>query len=244
MDLENTWTVTRKDFSVFRKKRGIIFTWIALPLASALGFPAILFFLVMRHHISYTQLIPLFNAFTFFFIMLASGIPIGIASYSMIGEKVEKTLEPLLATPVTDGEILLGKSIAAFIPSIASTYFGAVIFMIVINVISHQQLGYYFYPNWTAGVFLLLAAPLACLLSIELNIIASVRVSDVRTAQQFGGFLIAPFLVLYVFGEIGVISLDAKTMLMVSAVLIFVDILLFFVSRSTFRREEILTKLN
>jgi len=244
MDFENTWNITKKDFSVFKKKRGIIFTWFLFPISFALGFPAILMFIVMRHHISYSNLIPLFNAFSFFFIIFASAIPIGVASYSMIGEKVEKTLEPLLATPVTDGEILLGKSIAAFIPSILSTYLGAGLFMIIINMISHQDIGYYFYPNWAAGVFLLLAAPLACLLSIELNIITSVRVNDVRTSQQFGGLIIAPFMLIYVFGEIGVISLDAKTLFIVSAVLIFVDILLFFLSKSTFRREEILTNLN
>jgi len=51
-------------------------------------------------------------------------------------------------------------------------------------------------------------------------------------------------MLIYVFGEIGVISLDAKTLFIVSAVLIFVDILLFFLSKSTFRREEILTNLN
>jgi hypothetical protein len=43
-------------------------------------------------------------------------------------------------------------------------------------------------------------------------------------------------------GEIHVISLNANTLLIISAVLLVVDVLLFFVSKSTFSREEILTK--
>jgi ABC-2 type transport system permease protein len=183
-----------------------------------------------------------FNAFAFFFIIVASTLPTGMASYSIVGEKVEKSLEPLLATPATDSKILLGKSLAAFIPSIAATYFGATIFMVLIDVITHQQLGYLFYPNWNAGIFLLLAAPLACLFSVELNVIVSARVNDVRAANQFGGLLVIPFAALYVLGEINFVPLTANNLLIISAVLLFVDVLLFFVSRSTFRREEILTK--
>ena len=74
--------------------------------------------------------------------------------------------------------------------------------MVLIDAITHQQLGYLFYPNWDARVFLLLAVPLACLFSVEMNIIVSARVSDVRAANQFGSLLVIPFAALYVLGEI------------------------------------------
>lgn len=242
MDLENVWTVAMKDFSVLRMKKNILYTLVGLPLGMALGLPAIVWFVEMSNPISFVDLFPLFNAFAFWFIIVASAVPAGMASYSIVGEKVEKSLEPLLATPATDGEILLGKSIASFLPSIAATYFGATIFMVLIDVITHQQLGYLFYPNWNAGVFLLLAVPLACLFSVEMNVIVSARVNDVRAASQFGSLLIIPFVALYVLGEIGVVRLTANNLLILSAVLLFVDVILFFVSRSTFRRDEILTK--
>jgi hypothetical protein len=56
-------------------------------------------------------------------------LPVAIASYSLVGEKIERSLEPLLATPATDGEILLGKGIAAFVPPVAAIWAGAVVFM-------------------------------------------------------------------------------------------------------------------
>jgi ABC-type Na+ efflux pump permease subunit len=242
MDLENVWTVATKDFNILRMKKNIVYTLVAFPLSMAIGLPAVVWLVEMKNAISFVTLFPVFNAFAFFFIIVASTLPTGMASYSIVGEKVEKSLEPLLATPATDSEILLGKSLAAFIPSIAATYFGATIFMVLIDVITHQQLGYLFYPNWNAGIFLLLAAPLACLFSVELNVIVSARVNDVRAANQFGGLLVIPFAALYVLGEINFVPLTANNLLIISAALLFVDVLLFFVSRSTFSREEILTK--
>ena len=68
--------------------------------------------------------------------MTAAILPTAIASYSIVGEKVEKSLEPLLATPTTDGELLLGKSIAAFLPPLIATYIGALIFMVLIDIVT------------------------------------------------------------------------------------------------------------
>jgi hypothetical protein len=64
----------------------------------------------------------------------------------------------------------------------------------------------------------------------------------VRSAQQFGGVMILPFAAICVGGEIGLITLDTTNLLIISGVLLLVDIILFFVSKFTFRREEILTK--
>jgi ABC-2 type transport system permease protein len=242
MDFETVWTVARKDFSLLRTKKSIVYTLTAFPLLMSIGLSAIIWLVVTRNPISYSDIVPLFNAFNFWFIILASVAPAGMASYSIVGEKVEKSLEPLLSTPATDGEILLGKSFASFLPSIGATYLGATIFMTLIDIITHQQLGYFFYPNWDAAAFLLLAVPLACVFSVEMNVIVSSRVSDVRTANQFGGLMAIPFGALYVLGEINVVTLNANTMLIVSAVLLPLNILLFFVSRSIFRRDQILTE--
>jgi ABC-2 type transport system permease protein len=243
MDFENVWTVATKDFSLLRTKKTIVYTLIALPLLMSTGLSTIIWLVVARNPtISFLDIVPLFNAFNFWFIVLASAVPSGMASYSIVGEKVEKSLEPLLSTPATDGEILLGKSLASFLPSIGATYLGATIFMALIDFITHQQLGYLFYPNWDAAAFLFLAVPLACVFSVEMNVIVSSKVSDVRTANQFGGLMVIPFGALYVLGEINVVQLTATTMLIVSAVLLPINILLFLLSKSAFRRDEILTQ--
>lgn len=243
MDLQNVWIVAAKDFSIFTKKKSIMYSVILFPLLVSIGLPLVIRFAGMKSGgIPTAALLPLLNAFAFFFVIGAATLPVAIASYSLVGEKVEKSLEPLLAAPVTDGEILLGKSLAAFLPSLVATYGGCAIFMAFIDNLTFSQLGYLYFPNWTMGVILLAVAPLACLLSVEVNVIISARVNDVRTAQQFGGILSLPFGAIYVAGEIGIISLDISNLLIISAVLLLVDVLLFFASKSSFRREEILTK--
>ncbi len=169
-------------------------------------------------------------------------LPAVIASYSFVGEKIEKSLEPLLATPTTDGELLLGKSLAAFLPSMAATYAGAVIFMALVDGLTYGQLGYLMFPDWNAAVILVLAAPLASILSVEFNVIISSRVNDVRAAQQLGTLVILPLLAIFILGQTNVLSVDAWHLLAIAGILAVVDVGLSFVSRATFEREEILTK--
>ncbi len=88
-----------------------------------------------------TQFPALFNLFSFFFVIGAAFVPLGIASYSIAGEKVEKSLEPLLVTPLTDGEILLGKTISALLPTLVAMYVGACVFMAGIDAVTFQRLG-------------------------------------------------------------------------------------------------------
>ncbi len=185
----------------------------------------------------------LLPAFLFFFVILAAYLPTPIASYTIVGEKVERSLEPLLATPTTDGEILLGKGIAAFVPPLVAVWGGATVFMILMDLATHSTLGYYYFPNWSAAALLFTLVPLAALLSVQVNVIVSSRISDVRTGQQIGALTVLPLAGLYVAGELNVINLGSTTtFLIIVAAFLVLDVLLFFVSRATFRREEILTK--
>ena len=159
-----------------------------------------------------------------------------------MGEKIEKSLEPLLAAPITDDEILLGKGIAAFLPPMLSIWAAASVFMAVTDYMTYNLLSYYYFPNWNSGVMLILIAPLAAILSIELGVIVSARVNDVRGANQIGSLMFIPFMGVFLAGVEGIISLDIDTLLIISVVVLLFDLLLFFVSKSTFKREEILTK--
>ncbi len=243
MDLQNVWTVAGKDFSIFKKKKSIIYSMIGFELFVSIGLPLVVRFAdIKTGGIPLNVLPALLNAFSFWFIIGAAILPTGIASYSLVGEKVEKSLEPLLATPVSDGEILLGKSVAGFVPAIIATYAGSTLYMFLVDSITYGELGYLYYPNLTMGIVLLLVAPFACILCVELNILISANVNDVRTAQQFGALLMLPFGGIYVMSELNFISLNTTNLLIIAAVVLVADVILFFVSKSTFQREEILTK--
>jgi ABC-type Na+ efflux pump permease subunit len=244
--LSKSWIIASKDFRIYKKKKNIIYSLIIVPLLASISIPAIIGYAGGRNGgtgISAEVLIILLPAFTVFFMILAGFIPTTLASYSLVGEKVEKSLEPLLATPVTDSEILLGKGIAAFLPPLGAILGGAVIFMVLMNRVTRSTLGYDYFPNWNAAIVFLLMVPLAIVLSVEWNVIISSRVSDVRVAQQFGIFLIIPFAGIYVAGELNLIPLsNTADLLIISGVLFAVDLIVLYVAKATFRREEILTK--
>ena len=245
MRLSKSWIIASKDFKTFLKKKNIIYSIFVVPFIVSFLFPIIIYYEQGKGGggIPANELTVLLPAFTFFYLILAGLIPTTIASYSIIGEKVEKSFERLLATPTTDSEILLGKGISSFLPPIGAILGGATIFMVLMDLVTHDTLGYYFFPNWNAAVVLFLMVPLAAIMSVEWNVVISARVSDVRVAQQIGMLLILPFAGIYVSGELSLIQLgDISNLLIISGVLLAVDVLLLYVAKATFQREEILTK--
>ncbi len=244
MDLQSAWAVAAKDFKIFKRKSTVIYITIVFPLVVGIAFPSILQYALHNaksHLVGSLGITGLMDAFSIWFLIGSAVIPTAIASYSLVGEKIQKSLEPLLATPMTDGEILLGKTISGLVVPLASIYAGSAIFMVLMDLVTHSTLGYLYYPNWHIGA-ILLVAPLICLVSVELNIIISSKLNDVRTAQQMGMLAALPFIGLYFASEIGLFAFNDTNLLILAGVILLVDIGLFFVSRATFQREEILTK--
>lgn len=245
MRFSQAWIVAAHDLRLLRQKRSLLIGLVAFPIGVAVGFPALVGIIISRvgSGPGLASILPgLVNSFSFWFVVASATLPVAIASYSIVGEKVEKSLEPLLSTPTTDGEILLGKSLAAFLPTMLAIAAGSTLYMVLMNRVTRGPLGHLYFPNWEMAVTLLALAPMACLFSIELSILISSRVTDVRTAQQYSGLLFMPFILLYVVGEIGLINLDTTNLLYISGILAVLDLALFYASRKVFGREEILTR--
>jgi len=245
MRLSKAWIIASKDLSIFRKKKSIFYTMIIFPLFVSIGLPLLIYFIAGRSAgtpdiVSGLPLI--INAFAFFFLIGAATLPTTIASYTIVGEKQEQSLEPLLATPITDREILLGKSIGALLPPLLAIWIGGVIFMGMIDAITSGLLGYLYFPNAVMAVIMLLLVPLAAVTSVEVSVIVSAKVNDVRTAQQLGSMIVIPFAMIYVLGEINVFPLTVPYLIILAVILLVVDRVLFSLAVSTFRRDEILTK--
>ncbi len=54
--------------------------------------------------------------------------------------------------------------------------------------------------------------------------------------------IILPLVAIFILGETGTFAIDPYRLLIISGILLIADIALFYVSRTTFQREEILTK--
>ena len=112
MNWQNVATIARKDITIMMTRRSLRIALVVLPLGLAVLFSQI----IARANMPAATLPKKLNAFLFFFMIYTGALPANLASYSMVGEKVERSLEPLLATPASDGEILLGKGLAALVP--------------------------------------------------------------------------------------------------------------------------------
>src|SRR5271157_2483304 len=142
MKLRRAWVVANNDFSIFRRKRYTTYSLVALPLVLSTGLPVLIWLIVRNGQTSVLEIGVLLNASAFLFIIPAALTPTILASYSFLGEKLEKSLEPLLASPVTDGELLLGKGLAALLPSMVVTFVGAAIFMVLVDALTYPTFGY------------------------------------------------------------------------------------------------------
>jgi ABC-type transport system involved in multi-copper enzyme maturation permease subunit len=242
MDFSNVRAVAVNDFNVFRKRKSIMYSIIALPLSISIFIPVAIFCAEKDAAISLQALFPTNSFSYFYFIILATIIPTVVAAYSFIGEKIERSLEPLLGTPLTDSELLLGKSMVPFLLSVASIYGSAAVFMFLMEAFTADKLTYTFFANWLVTAVLLIAAPLACMLSVELNVIISARVNDVRAAGQLGRLVALPFAGIYFLAEARFLSLDTASLTTICVLLLSADAALMLLNKSVFRREEILTK--
>lgn len=174
-------------------------------------------------------------------LMIPELATMAIATYSVIGEKRARSLEPLLATPITTVELLAAKSLVAGIPGIGITWavFGLVGAVLALTL-PPAALGSVF----DAGSLLLvlLIAPLVALLGLSLGVIASARTSDPRTAQQIGVVVILPLIAILVLQLEGFVLLTPPRILVGALALLAVDLLVLAAGVRIFRRETILTR--
>ena len=93
-------------------------------------------------------------------------------------------------------------------------------------------------------VAMLSLVPLICLLSVLLGIIVSSRVTDARTAQQIGGFIVIPVIAVAVAGFFsGQASFTMDQVLIGDLVVAFLIGVALVVGNWIFDREAILTRL-
>ncbi len=182
------------------------------------------------------------SQFTLLYMMIPLIIPVNIAAYSIVGEKTTRSLEPLLATPITTAELLFGKNLAAVIPAVLATWLGFGMFAAGASLLVENRLVLlsFFDSMWLLAIFLV--GPLLAVLSVNFSIMVSSRVNDPRVAEQMSAIVIVPVLALF-FGQIsGFILLDSRIVLIMAAAVLLIDALMVYLAVRLFQRETILTR--
>ena len=180
--------------------------------------------------------------FMVLFLLLPVIIPVTIASYSIVGEKTAKTLEPLLATPITTMELLAGKALAAAIPAVGATLLGFSLFMggALLMADSPAVAVQFLSPLWMLGI--LVVGPLLSIAGVSMAVMISSRVNDPRVAEQVSALVILPVLALFMGQIFGAVVVNLQFMILIAIGMVVLDVVLLFFATQLFRRESILTR--
>jgi ABC-2 type transport system permease protein len=258
-------TIINKEWSEVFKNRWVITTMTMLPMlftalplvmlymtggseisagisAESSGLPA--GFLVACAGLSASDCMQIYllSQFMLMFMMMPLMIPTTIAAYSVVGEKTTRSLEPLLATPISTIELLAGKGLAAVIPGILISYaaFGVFIVGGLLIGLSPAVIDYILGPTWIVGVLIL--GPILSVIATIFAIYVSSKVSDPRVAEQLSGMVILPLMLVLFAALAGKIVINIWFMLIAIAVCLLVAFGMLHLGTIIFDRENILTK--
>ncbi len=136
------------------------------------------------------QLVPFLLLVVGFFPMSFSLI---IALEAFVGEKERKSMEPLLATPITNRQLYAGKMIASLIPPLMASYFGMLVYLV----------GLYRSIQWVATPTLfaqtILLTTVQGVIMVAGAVIISSQATSVRAANLLASFIIVPMALLIQF---------------------------------------------
>jgi ABC-2 type transport system permease protein len=167
-------------------------------------------------------------------------VPTVVAASSVVTERQQGTLEPVLTTPIRREEFLLAKALAPLVPAVVISYLVYALFVIVIELFAHSGVASALLQG-SESLAQVLFTPLLALWSIWVGIAISTRMSDVRAAQQLSVLANIPLVILTSLFAFNVIHPTLQLALGLGVALIVVDRLSWRVVSAMFDRERLIT---
>jgi ABC-type Na+ efflux pump permease subunit len=170
--------IVRKELREYRRTRAVVVAMAVFPVIFLIQpLVAILLLdssdagqLVHRHLLLYMLGVPAL-------------VPAAVAAASVVAERQQGTLEPVLTTPIRREELVLGKALAPLIPAVAIAYAVYAFFLACAEIFARPGVA----PALIHGPDILaqvIFTPLIAAWSIWIAIAISARSSDIRIAQQ------------------------------------------------------------
>ncbi len=119
-----------------------------------------------------------------------------ISANALVGEREQNTLEPLLCTPLTDRELLIGKVLSSLIPTIVLLLGSILVIEIsTIMILTFVGVEVVLFPGLSSLYLLLVAGPILIMAVISVMILISGKVKRVYEAYQASGATVIVFLI-------------------------------------------------
>jgi ABC-type Na+ efflux pump permease subunit len=167
-------------------------------------------------------------------------VPALMASYSVVGERQQGTLEPVLSTPIRHDELLLAKALAVLAPSIAVSSGVYAVFLVCVELFAHAGVAPALIrsPDVLAQVIF---TPLIAAWSIWIAIAISTRSSDIRVAQQLSTLASLPTVAVTTLVALNVIHATTGLAVGLGAALLIANRVGWRVVSAMFDRERLVT---
>ncbi|HIE30285.1 TPA: hypothetical protein EYP66_23740 [Candidatus Poribacteria bacterium] len=189
--MKNVTVICRKELLEISRDKKFIIPCLLMPV----GMPVMFYFMTLGTMIGY-----MFSLGLMLLGLLAAMFSLGIAVESFVGEKERKTIEPLLATPLSELELFVGKCLSATILPVVATYVAESIF-IGLMALHFVLVGEKFTMSPGQILFIIILMPLLALFTCSFAVIISTRWSSVKSANQFSTIIVMfPLMLLFNFG--------------------------------------------
>lgn len=163
-------------------------------------------------------------------------ISLVIALETFVGEKERLSLEPLLATPLTNTELYLGKSFAAMLPPLLASYIGIAIYISGL-VFGGTQ----WRPPVGLVIQILLLTSVQALVMVTGAVVISSQTTSTRAANLLASFIIIPMSMLVIVESLIMVQPHRRFVLWLMALGLLVTVALFVrMGARIFNREELL----
>jgi len=173
-----------------------------------------------------------------FLLLIVGFFPISfslvIALETFVGERERHSLEPLLAMPLSNGQLYLGKVLAATVVPLLASYLGITVYLIGLFLITR------FSPPGVLLIQIFLLTTAEALIMVAGAVIVSSQTTSVRAANLLASFIIVP-MALLLQGEAAIMFWARYDVLWwVLAALLIADLILIRMGIRLFNREELL----
>jgi ABC-type Na+ efflux pump permease subunit len=239
LDAVHILAVIRKELRDYRRKRSIVVTMSILPCIFLIN-PVLTIFLTSASTAS-SALDETVSISLIFFLVIPVIMPSTLAAYSVVGEREQGTLEPLLTTPIRRQELILGKAAAVMIPTVALSYVVFGLFLAAVRLFANSVVASALFHQGPILLALFLFTPLLAGWSIAVGMAISVRASEIRVAQQLGMLASVPLIGVFVLLAVGVIHPTFLVAVLFAVVLLVIDVRALRVVARMFDRERLVT---
>ena len=227
--------ILRKELYSYRHNGNIVYAMFVLPLIFLVQ-PVIEVFTLPGSASSTLQ----HEHSLLYMLAIPALVPAALAAYSVVGERLQGTLEPVLSTPVRQEELLLGKALAAFLPALAVAYYVFALFIAVVELFAKPGIAAALFqgPELVAqAVF----TPLLATWSIWVGIAVSARSRDTRTATQLSMLISLPTVAVTSLIAFNVIPATALVATVLGVAMLVLDGLGWRMASAIFDRERLIT---